>query len=292
MRLKFPRPKIGLGLSGGGPKGVAHIGVIKVLEKYHIHIDYIAGTSVGSIAGAFYAATKNIKSVENYVMKKNWFQLLTIFLDPSFSQGMVKGKQLSNFLRDYLGEDQDFEGLKIPFSAISVDIVKAAIVIINKGPLIPAILASCGAPLLFTPTRYDDQILLDGGLISPLPVEQVREMGADIVIAVNLYKLSKLNKEKIGAIAIARRSLDITLQHLASHDSEKADVIVQPNIADISWGELLKLDERKNAIREGEKAMEKAMPQLITVINSTSFTNIANKIIVKIKNSLKKIFLH
>lgn len=286
------RPKIGLALSGGGPKGVAHIGVIKVLEKYHIPIDYIAGTSAGSIAGAFYAAKKDVKSMESYVMKKNWFQLLSIFLDPSFRQGVLKGRQLNNFLKEYLGENITFDNLKIPFSAVSVDINKPSLVKLKKGLVIPAVLASCGAPLLFTPCKCDDQILVDGGLISPVPVEEVREMGADIVIAVDLYKLSKIKKDKFNPISIAKRSVDITLEHLAVHDNLKADVVVQPNIADMNWGELLKVKERQTTIYEGEKAMEEAIPQLITIINSKSFMKLVTNVFIKLKITINKFFTH
>lgn len=91
MNWFFRRPKIGLALGSGGPRGLAHIGVIKVLERHNIPIDYIAGSSVGALAGAFYAKNKNVSEIEEYILKKNWLQILRIFIDPSFRQGIIWG---------------------------------------------------------------------------------------------------------------------------------------------------------------------------------------------------------
>lgn len=284
MNLSFLRPKIGLALSGGGPKGIAHIGVIKVLEKHGIKIDYISGTSAGSIAGAFYAATKDIAKMEQYIMGKNWLQILAIFLDPSFKMGMLKGKQLTIFLEDFLKDKKFFKDLKIPFSSVAVDINNGQVITLNKNELIPAILASCGAPLLFTPVIYNKKTLVDGGVVHPVPVNAVAKMGADIVIASNLYKFSNVinQAKKPNIFNIARRSVDVMLYHLAEYDIKSADVVVNPDLSGMNWGDLLKHENRENAILEGEKAMEKAIPVLITKINTYGikklFSSLWNKI--------------
>lgn len=288
MKLHFLRPKIGLALSGGGPKGIAHIGVIKVLEKYGIHVDYISGTSAGSIAGAFYAATKDVKRMEQYIMGKNWLQILTIFLDPSFKMGILKGKQLTNFLTDFLKDKKTFKDLLIPFAAETVDINTAKIITLNSGELIPAILASCGAPLLFTPTIYENKTLVDGGVVHPVPVEAVRKMGADIVIASNLYQILTFDRnKKIGMMSLARRSIDVMLYHLSQYDIQTADVVVSPNLSGMNWEDLLRHENRENAIIEGGKVMEKAIPQLITKINSYGIRKIATCLLNKIRNIFK-----
>lgn len=287
--MKLFRPKIGLALSGGGPKGIAHIGALKILEKYNIPIDYIAGTSAGSIAGSFYAYTKNASKLEEFILSKNWFQLLGIFIDPSFKQGVLKGKHLTHFLSEFLGKNTTFQELQIPFSAVSVDINTGNLYPILHGPLIPAILGSCGAPMLFSPSKINNKTLIDGGIISPVPVDVVRKMGADIVIAIDLYRLADLTDEeekKLGVVGIAKRSADIMLRHLSEHDLEHADIIVQPHIEHLEWGELLKMDKRLIAIKEGEKAMENKISAVQNCINKYSIGHFFSSLFTKLKIKL------
>ncbi|PIU29168.1 MAG: hypothetical protein COT09_02270, partial [Candidatus Hydromicrobium americanum] len=180
--VKAIRPKIGLALGSGGPKGLSHIGIIKVLEENNITIDFIAGASIGSVIGGFYASTKNIKKIEKIALSNNWRQTLPLFFDPSLRQGFVSGRKIKIFIENIIGKIH-FKDLKIPFSVVATDIKTGETVIINEGEVALAIRASSSIPLIFKPLKLDSMLLVDGGLSLPVPVGVVRRMGADLVIA-------------------------------------------------------------------------------------------------------------
>lgn len=210
------RPKIGLALGGGGPKGLAHIGVIKILEKHNIPIDFIAGTSAGSLVGGLYAYSRDIASVEAHVMNKNWIQMLSVFADPSLKGGFIEGNRMEQFLEEYL-HGATFNDVKIPYQATAVDMQSGTLVHLHAGSLSRAIRASSAVPILFKPVEIEKRLYLDGGILSSVPVQTVKKMGADIVIAVQLNRyydpdedLSKISIPEIGDLAfniVGKRSL-------------------------------------------------------------------------------------
>lgn len=205
---EFRRLKIGLALGSGGPKGLSHIGVIKVLEKNNIPIDFIAGTSIGSVIGGFYAATKDIKKIEEIALTNNWRQTLSLFFDLSLRQGFVDGKKIKNFIENVIGKIH-FQYLKIPFSAVASDIKTGKAVVLNNGEVALAIRASSSIPLIFKPVKLENRLLVDGGLSLPVPAGVVRKMGADLVIAVNLdYDYFSNNEDnKFGVYKLANNSI-------------------------------------------------------------------------------------
>ncbi len=210
------RPKIGLVLSGGGARGGAHIGVLKALEELHIPIDYIAGTSMGAIIGAFYAAGYSPQEIEKFVSETQWKdafsdqpdraaitmrkkQLDADFLishrlgfnggELKLPLGFFEGQKLDLiFQRAFLRVDeiQDFDDLRIPFRAVATNLVTGTEVVLGSGSLATAVRASMSIPAVFAPVIMDDMMLVDGGMANNLPISVVREMGADIVIAVDI----------------------------------------------------------------------------------------------------------
>ena len=184
----------GLALGSGSARGWAHIGVIQALAKAGIQIDYVAGTSIGAVVGAVYASG-NIESLEDVVLQLDWKQIV-YFFDVVFPKsGLIDGNKIADFIRSHVKE-RNIEDLPLPFCVVSTDLATGAEVVIREGDIIEAVRASISVPGIFTPVRKGDMVLVDGGLVNPIPVSAVREMGADFVIAVNL------NHDIVGKKAI------------------------------------------------------------------------------------------
>ncbi len=210
------RPKVGLVLSGGGARGAAHVGVLRVLRELRIPIDYIAGTSMGSIVGGLYASGMSVEELEEVVDTTDWFD---VFNDSSrrqylsfrrkqddvqvlspirigiekgkapFPAGLITGQKVSGMLRDYAitaAGIESFNDLPIPFTAVATDLATGEMVLLRSGSLAEAMRASMSVPGVFTPVEIDGRHLVDGGLVRNLPVDVVRAMGAEVVIAVDI----------------------------------------------------------------------------------------------------------
>lgn len=237
------RPKVGLVLSGGGARGVAHIGVLKALEELHVPVDYIAGTSMGAIVGGLYASGMSPDAIEQSLAKADWRYLLSdappresrSFRDKErdarlnqnlqigISQtgevqlpvGFISGQKLLTKLRELtlpVRRIEDFDRLPIPFRAIATDLATGEKVTLGEGNLPEAMRASMAVPGVFTPYPIAGRSLVDGGLSSNLPIETVRAMGADIVIAVDVRPELKTAEELGSAIAVTNQMLDILIQ--------------------------------------------------------------------------------
>ncbi|MHB9019839.1 MAG: patatin-like phospholipase family protein [Minisyncoccota bacterium] len=258
--IRSKRPKIGLALGSGGSKGLAHIGIIKVLEKNNIPIDFIAGSSIGAMVGGFYATGLNIKRIEEIALDTSWRDLISL-IDPHLKQGLIGGEKVKTFIDKYINGKQ-FKDCKIPFIAVATDLKTGDIVVLNKGDLSSAIRASISIPLVFKPIELNNRVLVDGGLSAPVPVEIVRKMGADLVIAVNLDKHYHDGDWKPGWYDVMNDSLSILRHHLATSNVSTADMAIDVNI-DTYW---YQFTNGQDKISAGEKAMEKTLPQLKELI--------------------------
>ena len=280
LTTDFKRPRIGLALGSGGAKGLAHIGVIKVLEKNNIPIDFIAGSSIGALIGGFYSATKDIKQVEEIAISTNWRQLLSL-VDPSLRQGLIKGEKIKKFIETHIGKVK-FQDLKIPLSVIATDLRNGEIIPISQGEVASAIRASISFPLIFKPVEREGKLLADGGLSLPVPVEIVSKMGAKLVIAVNLdadYFTNKSNnKTDLGFYEIAINSINLLCYHLARWNVRNADIIVEPKLSIkmgiVHWDKFL---DGRDIILSGELAMKKKLLQLQKLIYHKSKDSLMNK---------------
>ena len=264
-----PRKKLGLALGSGGTRGLAHVGVIKVLVKNNIPIDYIAGSSIGAWVGAHYALYNNVEELEFLTDGKKREKLFTFF-EPSFSGGLVKGDKLEKLLEEWLGKSS-FADLKIPLQIVTTDLIKGEKFVIKKGLLAPAVHASMSIPGLFNPVKYENKILVDGGVVDPVPDEVVKKMGADVVLAVCLDKFPKMifdeNKE-LNLRNVLNRSMEIMSFYLSSYSIKMADIVVHPELTKYSsWGEYFLKDTSKEIIKIGEREMEKMLPRLIKLLD-------------------------
>ncbi|MCK5149400.1 patatin-like phospholipase family protein [Candidatus Pacearchaeota archaeon] len=270
MNKIFGRKKVGLALGSGAARGVAHIGVLKVLEKYKIPVDFIAGTSIGSVIGALYCLDQDAKKIEQEALNINWKTLIDLTLPKS---GLIKGDKIENFLREKL-KNKKFKDLKIPFFVSAVDIENNQEIIFQKGDVAKAIRASISLPGIFVPVVNNERILVDGGLIDPLPVKILKKEGADIIIAVNVSSIKEekpiLNEEstisektkkmpKIPNILLKSFQILEAEGSRAILEKTNADLIITPDLKNINS---IDLDKVEDLIKSGEEAAEKSLSEL------------------------------
>ena len=260
------RPKIGLALGSGGARGLAHIGAIKVLEEHGIPIDLIAGTSIGAMIGGLYAAGLSVREIEEIALSSDWRTVLNVFLEPPLKQGLIKGDKTKAFIEKYLG-DKIFDDCRIPFAAVATNLKTGDIVVLDKGRLVPAIRASVSIPLVYCPVEIAGNVLADGALSAPVPVQIVRNMGAELVIAVNLGKHHYDETRKPGLYDIANDSLSIMQHHLALRDTASADVVIDVNVTAESWYDFA---NARSKIQAGEEAARGLMPRIREKISEKS----------------------
>ncbi|HBT32989.1 MAG TPA: patatin-like phospholipase RssA [Pusillimonas sp.] len=177
------RPKVGLILGSGSARGWAHIGVINELNKAGIHPDIVCGTSIGALVGGVYASG-HLDELEKWVTSLGLKDVVS-FMDLTLTGGVLKGERLMAFFREKF-KDSDIETLEIPFGAVATSLYSGAEIWLRSGSMLGAVRASIALPALFAPVRHNGQILVDGGLVNPVPVSLARAMGADILIAVDL----------------------------------------------------------------------------------------------------------
>ncbi len=177
--------RIGLVLGAGAARGLAHIGVLKVLDEEKIHVDFIAGTSIGALIGAIYASGVSAKEMEEITLNVDKTKTITLFAPTISYSGLVDGNKIMKFIESIIGR-QNIGDLNIPFAAIATDVMTGEETIITEGSLLHALRASISIPGIFTPAKYNGKFLVDGGLVNPVPVSAIVDMDADVVIAVNV----------------------------------------------------------------------------------------------------------
>lgn len=252
--------KVGLVLSGGAAFGLAHIGVIKELEKNNIPIDYITGTSMGALIGGLYAAGISVEKMEDILVSFTRKKIIDIDLFAISGGGLLHGKKVSNFLKSLVGEIK-IEDCKIPFRAVASDIASGKKYVFSKGSLIDAIRASIAVPGLFKPLRIDKKVLVDGGLCDNLPVGEARDMGAKKVIAVDVCSYYKNHIHLKSAIDVVVNSANLLIKNLVAAQKDKGDIylkIDQPNVKQ----DHLYFENSRNAIKNGEKITKASMEEI------------------------------
>ncbi len=181
------KPKVGLALGGGGARGLAHIGVLKVFEKSGIQIDCLAGTSMGGVIAAAYAQGMSAEDIENEAVKFSKVRHLVSLLDPNPARrGFLEGNRVRKYLQSLFEPAEFFENLKIPLILNAVDLNTCREIAIMEGPLLPAILGTIAVPGLFPPAAHNGHMLIDGGVLNNVPTSHMKSIGADLVIAVDV----------------------------------------------------------------------------------------------------------
>jgi NTE family protein len=245
--------KVGLALSGGVARGPAHIGVLNVLLSEGIPIDYVAGVSAGSIIGAALCAGLPLEQLNELAPKINWRHIARLVWP---RRGFVSFKKLERFVAELIGGDRQFHEMPIPFIAVVTDLLKGEPVILREGHVATAVHASCAVPGFVEPVERDGQLLGDGGVSCNLPTRQVRAMGADYVIGVDLMQphlRRRMGPFRFGAMAIE------TLIQRSGGGLDAADCLIMPNLAGFNS---LRFGQAEYLILVGEAA---ARQQLETI---------------------------
>ncbi|HWG39080.1 MAG TPA: patatin-like phospholipase family protein [Candidatus Acidoferrales bacterium] len=248
-------PKIGIALGGGFARGLAHIGILKVLEEENIPIDFIAGTSVGSVIGAAYASGISAKELEEVAA-------LVRFKDFSrwtFSRfGLFSNDKMSIFLRKIL-RCKTFEELKIPMAIAATDIITGDAVVFTKGDLIDPVRASCAYPGMFQPVRIGGQLLVDGLLAHSVPAAPLRDMGAERVISVHLAAHWVKPGGPRHVFDVIGQCFSIAQERMCGPWKAASDIILQPEIGEFAYDDFVRAPD---LIRCGEVAARAAMPEI------------------------------
>ncbi len=269
--------KIGLALGGGGARGLAHIGILKVLQREQLPIDVITGTSMGGIVGAMFAAGMSIEQMEAEALKRGdigqIFKLIDLRLVGS---GLLGGRRIKKLLAEMLGAETTFADLHLPFAVVSVDYTSGREVVLKEGKLVDAVRATMSVPGVFEPVELNDCDLLDGGVLNNVPVDVARDLGAEKIIAVDVlpnFRLNEPGQEPIvpplkprGMPKAYRQLWHVELVMIAALTefrlkAAQPDVIIRPDLP-VDMDLLMSFDRPQEAIECGVRAAEAALPQI------------------------------
>ncbi len=254
--------KVAVVLSGGGARGLAHAGVLEVLENNKIPIDLIVGSSAGSMIGAIYADDPNAHRMRKKLitLKKwdlldlSWFDSVKMFW---YLNGPVQGHAMKRFMQDNI-QSTDFKQLKIPLAVVTTDVNKGETFVIRSGPIAPAVLASSALPMLFKPVELYGKTLVDGGVVSPVPVEVAKEFSPQIIIAVDIGTSPDYGPVQ-SVYQLAARSLHISYFKLSQWQTSQADIVIHPDIDQYGMFD----DHANEALyAAGKAAAIKALPEI------------------------------
>lgn len=275
----MPKPnrgKVGLALGGGGARGLAHIGVIKALEEEDVPIDMISGASVGALIGGLYAAGVSTAELEEMSSEIGW-SALTNYSRLSLVRLLVMEQQLSTsnmetYLRKHI-KDVRFDQLPIPFSCVATDLQTGERVVFREGSVAQAARASATIPGLFQPVLFRHRYLVDGGLVSNIPTDLVLQLGANMVLAVDVTAdFSRFQPRNI--LATLNQAIYIQSESMSKAELARADVVIRPQLGDISAIDLTRSAE---CIDAGILAGRRAIPQIKQMLIDRSFDQLLQK---------------
>jgi NTE family protein len=267
VSVRTIEPRVGIALGGGGARGFAQIGVLRVLEQEKIRIDFIAGTSVGSLVGALYADSGRVLDAEMLALEVRREDLFDFSPLGVFGAGLAKGEKLAKFVETHL-KHRLIENMAIPFAAVAVDLRTGKAVAFEKGEVARAVRASAAIPAVFEPVEFSGTRWVDGGVVDPVPVDIARKMGADVVIAVSIPPAVPATSPD-NPIQVALHAITIMSAEIGRLRAREADVVVAPDVGDVRYDDF---DQKKRLIDAGETATRKAMPAIRAAIAAKTRT--------------------
>ena len=279
---------VGLALGAGGAKGFAHLGVLRVFERNHLPIAIITGSSAGALVGAMYAQSGSVDKAEARIrellatdfIKRHRLDLMIphkerehqkilerigyfvkqeFVLTRSFTRMSFFNSEIVNEALSFLLDDTDIKETKIPFGAVAVDYLSGERVLITEGSIRQAVAASGCIPGIFPPVPLNDMLLIDGSVISRVPITEARKMGANFVIGVDVSSSMKEDPDIRNGLELMFRADEITGHHLNLQNIQKADMIIRPDVGRVHWADFENID---NMINIGSQTTEKLMPEI------------------------------
>jgi len=260
--LEVPAPaakknlKLGLALGGGAARGFAHIGVLQVLEEEGIKPQMVVGTSAGSVVAAFYASGKTGQQLQWLADTMDESQF-TDWANPFTGRGMLRGEALGKYINSQLN-GMKIEDMKLPLGIVATDLRTGDGVLFRRGDVATAVRASSAVPSVFEPVRIAGKDYVDGGLVSPVPVRYAKQMGADLVLAIDISSRPEDAKTS-DMLKVLLQTFSIMGKSISQLELVQADVVVRPALPDIGSTEF---SARKKSIEAGRAAMKQALPQL------------------------------
>jgi len=266
--------KVGLALSSGSARGLAHIGVLDIMEKEGIPVDLIAGTSMGSVIGALYAQGKTMDEIRNIATNLKWKEIAGLFAVTLPGAGLLSDRKIKSRLNEITG-GVDFSDLMIPFACAATDIITGEEVVIREGSVADAVMASILWPVVFKPVIWQERYLVDGGLVDPVPVQVLKGMGADFVIVSNVIvgpekrardNLMKVERQNTTSAIRAPNIFNTMTQFIniahyqaVERSLQGADIVIKPSLDGIGFGDFHRASE---CIDRGKLAAQVAMPEI------------------------------
>jgi NTE family protein len=253
-RLRAPR--IGLALGGGAARGFAHVGVIQVLEQNGIRPDLVVGTSAGSLVAALYASGKSAAELEQTALQMEE-AAITDWMLPLFNRGVLKGEALARYVNRQV-QHKPLQGMKLPLGIVATDLASGQGVLFRRGDTGTAVRASSAVPGVFMPVAINGREYVDGGLVAPVPVQQAREMGAEVVIAVDISSAPE-GESTSDALRVMLQTFTIMGQSINRYALAEADVVVRPALVGVGSADF---GARQRSIVAGREAMQAALPRV------------------------------
>ena len=255
-------PRIGLALGGGAAKGFAHVGVIAVLEEAGIVPDYVVGTSAGSLVGALYASGMNAMQLQQTALRIEEVAIAD-WMVPIVNRGLFRGEALARYVNDSVA-GRLIEDMRIPLGVVAVDLANGQPILFRRGDTGTAVRASSAVPAVFQPVRIGGRDYVDGGLVAPVPVQFARQMGAELVIAVDISQPPD-GQPAGDTLQILMQTFNIMGHAIKQHEVKQADVWVRPSLVGLRSADF---SARQRAIEAGRLAMQAALPELRSRLNA------------------------
>ena len=250
------RPGIGIALGAGAARGLAHIGVLQVLQKEGINITCVAGASIGALIGALFCAGIELNRLEQLASYLKLKHIIDFSVFPR-KGGVIQGEKLREVLNVFL-RDMSFSDLKLPYAAVATDLTTGEEVIFRRGSVVTAVMASCAIPGVFVPIKTAGRLLVDGGLVDRVPIRALRELGATRMVGVDVGPNLRTGRFR-SAVEVTMQAFDIMQEVIVRLKTTEADVLIRPDVGDFS---LIRLDKANQLIERGREAAKRRCHRL------------------------------
>ncbi|MBM3699740.1 MAG: patatin-like phospholipase family protein [Actinobacteria bacterium] len=270
----FRKRKIGIALSGGAARGLAHIGVLQVLDEIGVEISAVSGCSMGAVIGAVYSLGYDLQEIEEYIKNTDWRNFLLFSVLALSRAGIVNDYKVEEVFKKYFG-DKNFDECSRQFCCVAVDIISGKKVVLKTGKIKDAVRASISVPGIFPPVYTDNGILVDGGLMEPLPTDAIGELDCNYIIASSIsfdrdipvtqatkagvHQNDNHDIKKMSIQSILDKSMNLVHTQLVQSYIEKADIVIEPKIGDFGFFDFVK---GLQIIEAGRKAAIKKIPEI------------------------------